>query len=82
MDEQHGNVVRISHEENSSLWVTIEKLQSVLREILKMKLIDIGNRAGKGRAYGKVGNAYQSPGDYRKAIDYDEKDLKNCTRKR
>lgn len=53
-----------------------------MREILKMKLIDIGNRAGKGRAYGKVGNAYQSPGDYRKAIAYDEKDLKNCTRNR
>ena len=38
--------------------------------------IGIGNRAGKGRAYGNVGNAYQSPADYRKGIEYDEKQLK------
>ena len=37
---------------------------------------EIGDRAGEGRAYGSFGNAYQSMGDYQKAIEYDEKRLK------
>ena len=38
--------------------------------------IEIGDRAGEGRAYGNLGNAYVSLGDYRKAIEYHEKHLK------
>ena len=38
--------------------------------------IEIGDRGGEGGAYGNLGNAYQSLGDYRKAIEYHEKDLK------
>ncbi|XP_044180415.1 tetratricopeptide repeat protein 28-like, partial [Acropora millepora] len=38
--------------------------------------IEIGDRGGKGGAYGNLGNAYQSLGDYRKAIEYHEKHLK------
>ena len=37
---------------------------------------EIGDRAGEGRAYGNLGNAYQSLGDYRKAIEFHEKQLK------
>ena len=37
---------------------------------------EIGDRAGEGRAYGNLGNAYQSLGDYQKAIEYHEKHLK------
>ena len=37
---------------------------------------EIGDRGGEGRAYGSLGNAYQSLGDYRKAIEYHEKHLK------
>ena len=37
---------------------------------------EIGDRAGEGRAYGNLGNAYQSLGDYQKAIEYHEKRLK------
>ena len=38
--------------------------------------IEIGDRAREGAAYGNLGNAYQSLGDYRKAIEYHEKRLK------
>ena len=38
--------------------------------------IEIGDRAGKGRPYANLGNAYDSLGDFRKAIEYDEKHLK------
>ena len=38
--------------------------------------IEIGDRAGEGRAYGGLGNASNSLGDFRKAIEYLEKDLK------
>ena len=38
--------------------------------------IGIGDRAGEGRAYGSLGNAYQSLGDFRKANEYHEKHLK------
>ena len=30
---------------------------------------EIGDRTGEGRAYGNLSNAYQSQGDYQKAID-------------
>ena len=38
--------------------------------------IEIGGRAGEGGAYGNLGNAFYSLGDFRKAIEYHEKDLK------
>ena len=38
--------------------------------------IETGDRAGEGRAYGNLGNAYQSLGDYRKGIEDHEKLLK------
>ena len=42
-----------------------------------MKLAkQIGNKAGEGAAYGNLGNAYESLGDFKKAIEYHEKDLK------
>ena len=44
--------------------------------------IEIGDRAGEGRAYGNLGNAYRSLGDFRKAIEYHEKSLKICNRNR
>jgi len=31
---------------------------------------DVGDRAGEGVAYGNLGNAYHSQGDYAKAIEY------------
>ena len=37
---------------------------------------EIGDRAGEGKAYGNLGNAYLSLGDYQKAIEYLEKRLK------
>jgi tetratricopeptide (TPR) repeat protein len=30
----------------------------------------VGDRAGEGAAYGNLGNAYRSQGDYAKAIEY------------
>ena len=38
--------------------------------------IEIGDRAGEGRAYGNLGIHYRSLGDFRKAIEYQEKLLK------
>ena len=38
--------------------------------------IEIGDRAGEGRAYAVLGIAYRSLGDFRKAIEYHEKALK------
>ena len=35
----------------------------------------MGDRAGKGRAYGNLGIAYFSRGDYSKAIEYYTQDL-------
>ena len=35
----------------------------------------MGNRAGEGRAYGNLGNAHQSLGDFSKAIAYHTQDL-------
>ena len=37
---------------------------------------EIGDQGGEGRAYGILGNVYQSLGDHRKAIEYHEKDFK------
>ena len=62
-------------------WVTSEKPLSIIEKHLKIA-IEIGDRAGEGRAYGNLGNAYFSLGDFRKAIEYHEKDLKNCKRNR
>ena len=36
---------------------------------------EMGDRAREGAGYGNLGNAYQSLGDYRKAIEYYEKCL-------
>ena len=38
--------------------------------------IEIDDRAGEGGAYGNLGNAYDSLGDFRKAIEYHKKHLK------
>ncbi|XP_044167795.1 tetratricopeptide repeat protein 28-like [Acropora millepora] len=38
--------------------------------------MEISDLAGEGRAYGNLGIANQSLGDYRKAIDYHEKEMK------
>ena len=38
--------------------------------------IEIGDRGGEGGTYGSLGIAYQSLGDYQKAIEYHEKRLK------
>ena len=38
--------------------------------------IEIGDRAGEGRAYSNLNNAYFSLGDFQNAIDYHEKHLK------
>ena len=39
-------------------------------------VIEIGDRAGEGRAYGNLGNAYKALGEFQKAIVYHEKRLK------
>jgi hypothetical protein len=36
---------------------------------------EVGDRAGEGIAYGNLGNAYGSQGDYAKAIEYHAPDL-------
>ncbi|CBN56987.1 tetratricopeptide repeat protein [Kamptonema sp. PCC 6506] len=36
---------------------------------------EVGDRGGEGGAYGNLGNAYQSLGDYRLAIEYHQKRL-------
>ena len=38
--------------------------------------IEIDDQAGEGRAYGNLGNAYKSLGNYRKVIECIEKDMK------
>ena len=42
---------------------------------MKIK-IEIGDRAGEGSTYANLGNAYYSLSDFRKAIEYHERDLK------
>ena len=39
-------------------------------------VIETGDRTGEGKTYRNLGNAYKSLGDYRKGIEYLEKDLK------
>ena len=46
-----------------------------MRKHLKITM-EIGDRSGEGRGYGNLGNAYQSLGDFRKAIEYHEKHVK------
>ena len=36
----------------------------------------MGDKAGKGRAYGNLSNAYQRLGDFKTAIDYHKRNLK------
>ena len=36
---------------------------------------EVGDEAGEGGTYGNLGTAGQSMGDYRKAIEYHEKQL-------
>ena len=55
--------------------VTTEKPLSIIKKHLKIAE-EIGDRAGERRAYGNLGNAYQSLGDYQKAIEYYKKHLK------
>ena len=38
--------------------------------------MEIDDQAGEGRAYGNIGNAYKSLGNYRKVIECIEKDMK------
>ena len=37
---------------------------------------EVGDRAGEGKAYANLGNAYQSQGDFSKAIAYQTQHLK------
>jgi len=36
---------------------------------------ELGDRAGEGRAYGNLGNAYQSLGDFKQAVEYHNQHL-------
>ena len=55
-------------------YVTIEKQRS-LEKCLEIAR-EIGDLGAEGCVYGNLGNAFQSLGDYRKAIQYNEKHLK------
>jgi len=37
---------------------------------------EVGDRAGEGRIYANIGNAFDSPGDFKKAINFHELNLK------
>ena len=50
----------------STHWVTSEKPLSIMKKHLKIA-IEIGDRAGEGRAYGNLGNAFYSLGDFPKS---------------
>ena len=52
-----------------------QTVRLVNHKLLKIA-VEIGDKAGEGAAYWNLGNAYQSVGDYRKAIEYQEKHLK------
>ena len=53
----------------SSHWVTMKKPLSILKNVWKFQ---IGDQTWERRAYGSLVNAYQSLGDYGKAIEYEE----------
>ena len=59
----------------TSHWVTIGKPFEYHEKDLKIA-IEVCNMTGEGQAYGSIGIAYWSLGDYRKAIGYHEKHLK------
>ena len=61
--------------------MTIAKAIEYHEKLLKIA-IEIGDRAGEGAAYGNLGNAYDSLGQYPKAIEYHEKRSENCNRNR
>ena len=42
-------------------------------------LKEVGDREGEGKAYGNLGNPYDSLGDFQKAIEYHERGLKIST---
>ena len=63
----------------SNHWVSIKKPLSIYQENRSIKkiAIEISDRAGEGTPYGNdLGDAYQSLGDHKKAIEYFEKQLK------
>jgi tetratricopeptide (TPR) repeat protein len=39
----------------------------------------LGDQAGKGRAYGNLGNAYKSLGDFSEAMEYHTENLDSST---
>ena len=52
-------------------------LKDFQNAINKLKISrEVGERAGQGKAYYNLGNAYDSPGDFQKAIEYHEQHLK------
>ena len=53
-------------------WVTIKKPLSIMKKRLKIAQ-EIGDRSREGTAYGNLGSAYQSLGDFQKAIEYEER---------
>ena len=53
----------------------LEKLEHSLQQHLKISK-EVEDRAGVGRACGSLGNAYNSLGDFQKAIEYLERHLK------
>ena len=44
--------------------------------------ITIGDQGAEGGTYGNLGNAYDSLGDYGRAIEYHKKAFENCKRSR
>ena len=59
-------------------WVISRKAIEYHEKHLKIA-IEIGDRAGEGRAYANLGSDYGSLSDFRKAIEYHEKHLKIAT---
>ena len=62
----------------SNHWVSIRKPLRLYQENRNIKkiAIEISDMAGEGTPYGNLGDAYQSLGDDKKAIEYFEKQLK------
>ena len=56
-------------------WMTLKKAIDYYEKYLEIAL-EIGDRAGEGRAYGNLGIACKSLGDTEKAIEYQEKQFK------